>query len=115
MLQHIHHLLQFQVVLFLVVQLALLYLQGAALRRHGHRCFLLLVASTVCGIGVLAASGAVLVFTPTEALLVWSYSLGFLFGTAQALLGLVGVGLLFRDYRRLAEHFSTTSATQNPE
>ena len=115
MLKHIHHLLQLQVGLFLVVQLALLYMQGAALRRHGHRCFLLLIVSTVCGVCVLAASGAVLVFTPSEALLVWSYSLGFLFGIAQGFFALAGAKLLFRDYRRLSEHFDSTSAIQNPK
>ncbi len=61
MLQHVHRLLQFQVVLFLLAQVAILYLQGAALRRHGNRCFLLLVISTVCGICVLIVSGALLV------------------------------------------------------
>ena len=99
-------------VLFLIVQLTLLYLQGAALRRHKNCCFLLLVASTICGIFVLAATGTMLVFTRTEALLVWSYSLGFLFGIAQGVLGLIGAALLFRDYRRLAEHVSSVVANQ---
>lgn len=108
MLQHLIHLLQIQVILFLIVQLALLFLQGAALRRHGNRCFELLVASTICGVLLLIANGAMVFLTPTETLLVWCYSLGFIFGTAQAFLGLFGVAFLFRDYRRLTDHFDST-------
>jgi len=67
---------------------------------------------TVCGI-LLLISNAVMVFsTPNEAMLVWCYSLGFLFGVLQAFLGLIGIALLFRDYRRLAEHSNNSNDTK---
>ena len=113
MIQYIHRLLQLQLALFFIVQVVLLCLQGAALRRHGHRCFQLLVGSTVCGLLLLIASGAMLVFTPTETLLVWCYSLTFIFGIGQAFLGLGGVASLFRDYRRLTEHFGNSRTEPN--
>ena len=111
-MHYLTHLLQVQLVLFLIVQVALLILQGGALRRHGNRCFVLLVASTVCGVLLLIANGAPVFLTPTQTMLVWCYSLGFIFGVAQAFFGLIGVALLFRDYRRLADNFSNTSAQQ---
>lgn len=114
MLQNLNRLFQLQVVLFLLIQLALLYLQGGALRRHGNRCFLLLVVSTVCGICVLIFNGALVFFTPSEASLLWCYSLNFFFGAIQGFLGIIGAALLFRDYRHLAEQFSTPSATKDP-
>ena len=114
MIQYVHPLLLVQCALFFLAQVVLLCLQGAALRRHGNRCFQLLVASTVCGLFILIATAALLILSRTETLIVWCYSLGFIFGIAQALLGLFGVALLFRDYRRLADQFSNTSATPNP-
>ena len=114
-MKYITHLLQVQLALFLIVQVALLVLQGGALLRHGNKCFLLLVISTICGVLLLIANGAMFFLTRTETTLVWCYSLGFFFGFAQAFLGLFGAAFLFRDYRRLAEHFSSTSATPKPQ
>lgn len=109
---YLTHLHQVQLALFLIVQVALLILQGNALRRHGNRCFALLIASTVFGLLLIIANGAILFLTRTQTMLDWCYSLGFMFGVAQAFLGLVGVALLFRDYRRMADHFRNTAAKQ---
>ena len=114
MTQYIQYLPQFQFGLFLLFQVALLFLQGAALRRHGNKCFQLLVASTIFGILLLITRAALLVFLPTMTLFVWHFWLTFIFSIAQAVLGLAGAALLFRDYRRLAEHFSNSSTNQTP-
>jgi hypothetical protein len=113
MLKHLHLLLHTEVALFVVVQFALLAIQGAALRRHRQRSFQLLVRSTVCGIALLIANSSVQVFRPTGDWIFWLYSFGFLFGVASALFTLAGFVLLFRDYQRLAEYFSKASTTQD--
>jgi hypothetical protein len=115
MLKHLHFLLHTEVALFLVVQFALLAIQGAALRRHRQRSFQLLVCSTLCGIALLIANSSVQVFRPTGDWIFWLYSLGFLFGIASAFFALAGFVHLFRDYRRLAEHFSKNSTTPAPQ
>ena len=114
-MKYINHLQQVQTILFLIVQVALLILQGGALRRHGNRCFALLIASTVCGVLLLIASGMMVFVTLDDTKLVWWYLFGFVFGIAQAFLGLLGVALLFRDYRRLADQYKDKLATSSNE
>jgi hypothetical protein len=113
MLNRIHLLLYLEIALFLVFQLALLLIQGAALRRHGQRGFQLLFSSTVCGIGLLVANTSVQVFAATGDWIFRLYLLGFCFGVAQTVFAWAGFVFLFRDYRRLAEHFDKTSDTHN--
>jgi hypothetical protein len=47
--------------------------------------------------------------TLDESGLVWCYSFGFLFGIAQAFIGLFGIILLFQDYRGLADQCKNAS------
>src|SRR3546814_18940584 len=81
----------------------MLWLQAGALRRHGHRSFLLLAIGSVLGILYCLTSFPLYLMHLGEDAF-WALTLG---STALVLvgasLGLVGTALLFRSYAKLAE------------
>lgn len=113
MQQQIRLLFDVYLAMGVVIQLAMLYLQGAALRRHGNSCFVFLVIGTLSGIVVLAINGALLAFRHTETSVFWCYSLNLFFGALQGCCTVVGAAFLFRDYRLLAECLSAAPVTSD--
>jgi predicted PurR-regulated permease PerM len=108
----------FMPALTLGASIALLTLQARALRRHGHRSFLLLVLSTTCGllylVGLyvltyLAAHGDPL---PDSAPAVWPY-IATILETGQVVLGLWGTASLFSSYGELASAASSQAPPNN--
>ncbi|MFV3378611.1 hypothetical protein ACNE9Y_31330 [Pseudomonas sp. NY11226] len=87
----------------LLIQSGMLWLQAKALRRHGHRSFLLLAIGSALGILYCLTSFPLYLMRLGEDTF-WALTFG---STALVLvgatLGLVGTALLFRSYGKLAE------------
>ena len=114
MLKYIHYLFAVQITLAALVCAVFLYFQWAAMRRHRQRSFELLVSSTLCAFGILAANAAMLIFPQTESSYAECVVLAFGFTVGQLGFCLAGTILLFRDYRTLAEHYEKNSAARMP-
>ncbi|MBJ7575495.1 hypothetical protein [Luteimonas sp. MC1828] len=93
----------------LLVQSGMLWLQASALRRHGHRSFLLLAIGSALGILYCLTSFPLYLMRISEDTF-WALTLG---STALVLvgasLGFVGTALLFRSYAKLAERVGSSS------
>ena len=87
----------------LLVQLAMLALQAAAFRRHGHKSFLILCAASVLGFVYSVLAGIPYIVPMDVAGLVPLTALAALIGAASAVLAIWGTALLFKSYRNLAE------------
>lgn len=91
-----------QAALSIVVGAVMVSLQIGAFRRHKTPSFLLLTISTASGMLMIICGfvPAFLSFSPISWLSF--HLLSFLFFCAQAVVGLLGILKLFRDYRQLA-------------
>lgn len=86
-----------------LVQLAFLWLQVGAVRRHGHDCFRVLILGSLCGVVYTATAILPYVLTLPAQTMVIVYSAGTLALFPTYILSLVGSIMLFRSYRQLAE------------
>lgn len=97
----------------LLIQSAMLGLQASALRRHGHRSFLLLAIASALGILYCLASFPLYLMHLDETTF-WALTLGSAaMVLASGTLGLIGTAMLFRSYAELAERATTASTTRS--
>jgi hypothetical protein len=96
-------------ILALLAQLAILVLQSAAYRRHGHKCFLVLCVSCILGLVYSVLMGVPYILPMDATSLVPLTAVGALIGAIGVLLSIWGTVLLLKSYRTLAEAASQSS------
>lgn len=97
----------------LLIQSAMLGLQAIALRRHGHRSFLLLAIASVLGVFYCLASFPLYLMHLDEDIF-WALTLGSAaLVVAGGILGLVGTTMLFRSYAELSEQAASAATTRS--
>ncbi|MFZ5636394.1 MAG: hypothetical protein ACOY82_07365 [Pseudomonadota bacterium] len=87
----------------LVAQFAMLAMQAAMLRRHGHNAFLWLCLSSLIGALYIVVSVAPYFLPLEERVVLALYVVSVLLFAMGALMSLLGTRMLFRAYDRLAE------------
>lgn len=97
----------------LLIQSAMLGLQASALRRHGHRSFLLLAIASVLGILYCLASFPMYLMHIDEDVF-WALTLGSAaLVVAGGILGLAGTTMLLRSYAELSEQAASVATTRS--
>jgi len=94
----------------LLTQLVILWLYAAALRRHRHKCFLVLSSSCFLGLIYSVLMGVPYIAPMDEPSLVTLTAIGAFVGAVGVSLSIWGTILLLKSYRNLTEAVAQSSA-----